>query len=50
VDIPTKIGAEETLKMTVPYFAGARKFAPSHIIRNDLVSLAREASEVSGIP
>jgi glutamate synthase domain-containing protein 2 len=30
--------------------AGARKFALSHIVRNDLVSLTREASEVSGIP
>ena len=30
--------------------AGARKFALHHIIRDDLVSLTREASEVSGIP
>jgi len=30
--------------------AGARKFALNHITRDDLVSLTREASEVSGIP
>ncbi|MBI5248686.1 MAG: FMN-binding glutamate synthase family protein [Desulfomonile tiedjei] len=30
--------------------AGARKFALQHIDRNDLVSLTREASEISGIP
>ncbi len=30
--------------------AGARKFALRHIDRNDLVSLTREATDVSGIP
>ncbi len=30
--------------------AGARKFALCHIDRNDLVSLTREASDISGIP
>ncbi len=30
--------------------AGARKFSLNHIERDDLVSLTREASEVSGIP
>ncbi len=32
------------------FMAGARKFALRHIDRNDLVSLTREASEISGIP
>ncbi len=30
--------------------AGARKFAPKYIDRGDIVSLTREASEVTGIP
>ena len=30
--------------------AGARKFAFKYIDRNDLVSLTRDASEISGIP
>jgi hypothetical protein len=30
--------------------AGARKFALPYVDRNDLVSLTREASEISGIP
>ena len=30
--------------------AGARKFAIKHLDRNDLVSLTKEAAEVTGIP
>jgi hypothetical protein len=30
--------------------AGARKFALKYIARNDLCSLTRDASEISGIP
>jgi glutamate synthase domain-containing protein 2 len=32
------------------FMAGARKFALNYISRNDLCSLTREASEISGIP
>jgi hypothetical protein len=32
------------------FMAGARKFAIQYLDRSDLVSLTREASEVTGIP
>jgi hypothetical protein len=32
------------------FMAGARKFALKYISRDDLCSLTREASDVSGIP
>jgi len=32
------------------FMAGARKFAVHHIDRNDLVTLTREAADISGIP